>query len=66
LFLFFSKMGSASEKHFFVGQSLNDDIYHTLVVKRRGAKVKAIVDDDAPVLGKESINIITDLRKANG
>jgi len=44
-------MGSAAEKHFFVGQSLNDDIYHTLVLERRGAKVKAVVDDDAPLLG---------------
>lgn len=44
-------MGHTLEKHFFVGQSLNDDIYHTLIVKRRGTKVKAYVDDDAPVLG---------------
>ena len=44
-------MGSAPEKTFYVGQSLNDDIYHTLVFKRRGTKIRAVVDDDTPVLG---------------
>ena len=44
-------MGTAPEKTFYVGQSLNDDIYHTLVFKRRGIKIRAVVDDDTPVLG---------------
>jgi hypothetical protein len=48
-------MGSAAEKTFYVGQSLNDDIYHTLVFKRRGVKIRAVVDDDTPVLGESKI-----------
>ena len=48
---FFFQMGTAPEKTFYVGQSLNDDIYHTLVFKRRGIKIRAVVDDDTPVLG---------------
>jgi hypothetical protein len=40
-----------AEKTIFVGQSLNDDIYHTLIYQRRGMKIKAIMDDDAPILG---------------
>ena len=50
-------MGSAPEKTFYVGQSLNDDIYHTLVFKRRGSKIRAVVDDDTPVLGKKLLFI---------
>lgn len=42
-----------AEKTFFVGQSLNDDMYHTLIYQRQGLKIKAVVDDDAPTLGKE-------------
>ena len=41
-----------AEKSFYVGQSLNDDMYHTLIYQRRGMKINAVVDDDAPVLGK--------------
>ena len=44
-------MGSA-EKSFYAGQSLNDDMYHTLIYERRGMKVNAIVDDDAPVVAE--------------
>ena len=40
-----------AEKSFYVGQSLNDDMYHTLIYQRRGMKINAVVDDDAPVLG---------------
>ena len=39
-------------KMVFAGQSLNDDIYHSFVLRRRGTKVTAIVDDDDPVVGK--------------
>jgi hypothetical protein len=49
-------MGAAAEKTFYVGQSLNDDIYHTLVFKRRANKVRVVVDDDAPVLGEHSLH----------
>ena len=30
----------STEKTFFVGQSLNDDIYHTLIFERRALKIK--------------------------
>ena len=46
--------GSASEKTVYAGQSLNDDIYHSVVVKRRGTKVVTIVDDDEPVIGESA------------
>ena len=32
--------------------SLNDDMYHTLIYQRRGMKVNALVDDDAPVVAE--------------
>ena len=41
-----------AEKSFYVGQSLNDDMYHSLIYKRRGLKINAIVDDDPPVLAQ--------------
>lgn len=40
-----------AEKTFFVGQSLNDDMYHTLIFERRALKIRSYVDDDAPVIG---------------
>ena len=40
-----------AEKTFYVGQSLNDDMYHTLSFERRALKIRSFVDDDAPVLG---------------
>jgi len=41
-----------SAKIVYAGQSLNDDIYHTLLLRRRGSKIEAVVDDDEPVVGK--------------
>ena len=48
----------STEKTVYVGQSLNDDIYHTLVMKRRGNKIEAIMDDDDPIIGEFSVNFI--------
>ena len=45
----------STEKTFFVGQSLNDDIYHTLIFERRALKIRSLVDDDSPVIGKKFI-----------
>ena len=45
----------STEKTFFVGQSLNDDIYHTLIFERRALKIRSLVDDDSPVIGKKLI-----------
>ena len=39
------------QKVLFAGNSLNDDIYHTVIFRRRGSKLRAIVDDDDPILG---------------
>ncbi len=39
-----------AEKTFYVGQSLNDDIYHSFVFRRRGTKISALIDDDEPVV----------------
>ena len=39
------------QKAYYAGSSLNDDMYHTVVFKRRGTKLSAIVDEDDPVLG---------------
>ncbi|XP_071747001.1 neurexin 1 isoform X2 [Lepeophtheirus salmonis] len=48
-----------SEKTIFAGQSLNDDIYHTILLQRRGTKIRVVVDDDEPIdaelLNSESI-----------
>jgi len=41
-----------AEKTFYVGQSLNDDMWHTLLYQRRGLKINALVDDDAPVVAE--------------
>jgi hypothetical protein len=49
------QLGSA-KKTVYVGQSLNDDIYHSIVIRRRGRKIRAIVDDDEPVIGKKKRN----------
>ena len=46
------QLGTAREKTLYVGQSLNDDIYHSVVIRRRGRNVRATVDDDEPLLGK--------------
>ena len=49
-----ARMGEPGEDGlFYAGQSLNDDIYHTLALRRRGGKITAIVDDDEPVVGKD-------------
>ena len=45
-------MGTAREKTLYVGQSLNDDIYHSVVIRRRGRNVRATVDDDEPLVGE--------------
>lgn len=41
-----------AEKSFYVGQSLNDDMYHSLIYQRRGMKIHSVVDDDTPVLAE--------------
>ena len=46
------QLGTAREKTLYVGQSLNDDIYHSVVIRRRGRNVRATVDDDEPLLGE--------------
>ena len=43
---------SGASHVFFAGQSLNDDIYHAVVVRRRGGKVEVAVDDDETVVGE--------------
>ncbi len=43
----------AQRKVVYIGQSLNDDMYHSVVVKRRGKKISAAVDDDEPIIGKD-------------
>ena len=45
------------QKALFAGNSLNDDIYHTVVFRRRGSKLRAIVDDDDPILGIRQVII---------
>ncbi len=55
------------DKTIYVGQSLNDDIYHTLIYKRRGTKIEATMDDDQPILGKQKVacrstNLLSKLR----
>ena len=45
-------MGTSGAKTIYVGQSLNDDIYHSVVIRRRGRNVRAIVDDDEPLVGE--------------
>ena len=45
-------MGTGREKTIYVGQSLNDDIYHSVVIRRRGRNVRATVDDDEPLVGE--------------
>ena len=45
------QLGTA-EKTIYVGQSLNDDIYHSLILERRATKLTAIMDDDDPIIGK--------------
>ena len=39
------------QKVLFAGSSLNDDIYHTVVFRRRATKLTVTVDDDDPILG---------------
>ena len=46
------QLGTSGEKTIYVGQSLNDDIYHSVVIRRRGRNVRAIVDDDEPLVGE--------------
>lgn len=40
------------ERVLFAGQSLNDDIYHSVNFKRRGAKIAVVIDDEDQVEGK--------------
>lgn len=47
-----------TDKNVYAGHSLNDDMYHTMSMKRRGTKLQVYVDDDEPVLG-EAIKILT-------
>ncbi len=44
----------SEERTMFAGQSLNDDVYHTVVVRRRGNRISAAVDDDQAVEGEEN------------
>ena len=46
------QLGSSREKTFYVGQSLSDDIYHSLVIRRRGKNINVTIDDDEPLLGE--------------
>ena len=46
------QLGTGREKTIYVGQSLNDDIYHSVVIRRRGRNVRATVDDDEPLVGE--------------
>ena len=46
------QLGTSREKTFYVGQSLSDDIYHSLVIRRRGKKINVTIDDDEPLLGE--------------
>ena len=41
------------QKVLFAGSSLNDDIYHTVVFRRRATKLTVTVDDDDPILGTQ-------------
>ena len=40
------------QKAYYAGSSLSDNMYHTVVFKRRGTKLITRVDEDDPVLGK--------------
>ena len=40
------------EKEIMIGQSLNDDIYHTLTFRRRGNVIEANIDEENPKKGK--------------
>ena len=44
-----------SDKEFSIGQSLNDDIWHTLTFKRRGNTIEANIDDENSRKGKKSV-----------
>ena len=44
-----------SDKEFSIGQSLNDDIWHTLSFKRRGNTIEANIDDENSRKGKKSV-----------
>ena len=46
------QLGTSREKTFYVGQSLSDDIYHSLVIRRRGKNINVTIDDDEPLLGE--------------
>ena len=46
------QLGTSTEKTFYVGQSLSDDIYHSLVIRRRGKNINVTIDDDEPLLGE--------------
>ena len=39
------------EKEFLIGQSLNDDIWHTITYKRQGNVIETNVDDEEPKKG---------------
>ena len=34
----------------YAGTSLNDDMYHTIIIKRRGNKLNVVVDEDEPII----------------
>jgi len=42
------EIGQADED-VYAGHSLNDDVYHTVLFRRRGTKLRVVVDDDDPV-----------------
>ena len=43
------------EKEIMIGQSLNDDIWHSISFKRQGNVIEANVDDEEPKKGKNLI-----------
>ena len=44
-----------SDKEFRIGQSLNDDIWHTLTFKRRGNTIEANIDNENSKKGRKSV-----------
>ena len=50
-----------SNKSLFIGQSLNDDLWHTVTFKRRGRMLEGFVDEEDPVKSKLS-NIYVHLK----
>lgn len=43
-------------KTMFAGQSLNDDIYHAVMIRRKGKKLEVAIDHDDPIIGRGGID----------